>query len=73
MTVCGGIRTEMATGESAFQPAVAVLIPAYNEEKVISRTIRSVLDSTYPNLRVVVIDDGSADRTYEVARETLCR
>jgi len=61
--------TEMATGESAFQPEVAVLIPAYNEEKVICRTIRSVLDSTYPNLHVVVIDDGSSDRTYEVARE----
>ncbi len=62
-------RTEMATGESAFHPLVAVLVPAYNEEKVIGRTIRSVLDSTYPNLHVVVIDDGSSDRTYEVARE----
>jgi cellulose synthase/poly-beta-1,6-N-acetylglucosamine synthase-like glycosyltransferase/peptidoglycan/xylan/chitin deacetylase (PgdA/CDA1 family)/spore germination protein YaaH len=61
--------TEMATGDSAFCPAVAVLIPAYNEEKVIHRTIRSVLDSTYPNLRVVVIDDGSKDQTYEVARK----
>ena len=61
--------TEMATGESAFCPSVAVLVPAYNEEKVIHRTIRSVLDSTYPNLRVVVIDDGSKDQTYEVARK----
>ncbi len=63
-------RTERALGDAAFQPAVAVLIPAYNEEKVINRTIRSVLHSTYPNLRVVVIDDGSSDRTAEVARET---
>ncbi len=62
-------RTEMATGESGYQPQVAVLIPAYNEEKVICRTIHSVLKSTYPNLHVVVIDDGSSDRTYEVARE----
>jgi cellulose synthase/poly-beta-1,6-N-acetylglucosamine synthase-like glycosyltransferase/peptidoglycan/xylan/chitin deacetylase (PgdA/CDA1 family)/spore germination protein YaaH len=62
--------TERALGDAAFQPAVAVLIPAYNEEKVINRTIRSVLHSTYPNLRVVVIDDGSSDRTAEVARET---
>lgn len=62
-------RTEKATGESDFHPAVAVLVPAYNEEMVIARTIRSVLDSTYPNLRVVVIDDGSNDRTYEVARD----
>jgi cellulose synthase/poly-beta-1,6-N-acetylglucosamine synthase-like glycosyltransferase/peptidoglycan/xylan/chitin deacetylase (PgdA/CDA1 family) len=47
---------------------VAVLIPAYNEEKVIERTIRSALRSSYRNLRVIVIDDGSKDRTLEVAR-----
>jgi peptidoglycan-N-acetylglucosamine deacetylase len=52
-----------------FLPRVAVLIPAYNEEKVIVRTIRSVLNSDYPHLRIIVIDDGSADRTFEVARE----
>jgi len=52
-----------------FAPPVAVLVPAYNEETVIVRTVRSVLNSTYPNLHVVVIDDGSSDRTSEVARE----
>ena len=51
-----------------FNPRVAVLIPAYNEEKVIVRTIRSVLNSDYSNLRVIVIDDGSKDHTFEVAR-----
>jgi cellulose synthase/poly-beta-1,6-N-acetylglucosamine synthase-like glycosyltransferase/peptidoglycan/xylan/chitin deacetylase (PgdA/CDA1 family)/spore germination protein YaaH len=50
-------------------PPVAVLIPAYNEEKVIERTVRSVLNSRYPRLRVIVIDDGSKDRTLEVARQ----
>jgi cellulose synthase/poly-beta-1,6-N-acetylglucosamine synthase-like glycosyltransferase/peptidoglycan/xylan/chitin deacetylase (PgdA/CDA1 family)/spore germination protein YaaH len=50
-----------------YQPRVAVLIPAYNEEKVIARTIRSVLMSNYKNLRIVVIDDGSKDNTYETA------
>ncbi len=52
-----------------FLPRVAVLIPAFNEEKVIVRTIRSVLNSDYPHLRIIVIDDGSSDRTSEVARE----
>ena len=51
-----------------FNPRVAVFIPAYNEEKVIVRTIRSVLNSDYTNLHVIVIDDGSTDRTFEVAR-----
>jgi cellulose synthase/poly-beta-1,6-N-acetylglucosamine synthase-like glycosyltransferase len=52
-----------------YNPRVAVLIPAYNEETVIVRTIRSVLNSDYKNLHIIVIDDGSRDRTYEVARE----
>ncbi len=52
-----------------YQPSVAVLIPAYNEEKVIVRTIRSVMMSSYKNLHIIVIDDGSKDRTAECARE----
>ncbi len=51
-----------------YRPDVAVLIPAYNEEKVIERTVRSVLDSSYKNLRVIVIDDGSSDATLEITR-----
>ncbi len=53
---------------ASYRPKVAVLIPAYNEEKVIVRTVRAALNSNYPNLRVIVIDDGSRDRTLEVAR-----
>jgi cellulose synthase/poly-beta-1,6-N-acetylglucosamine synthase-like glycosyltransferase/peptidoglycan/xylan/chitin deacetylase (PgdA/CDA1 family)/spore germination protein YaaH len=52
-----------------FEPRVAVLIPAYNEETVIVRTIRSVMRSDYKNLRILVIDDGSSDNTFNVARE----
>ncbi|MGA9813039.1 MAG: glycosyltransferase [Terriglobales bacterium] len=56
-------------GDAAhYLPPVAVLVPAYNEEKVIVRTIRSALTSDYPNLRVIVIDDGSSDATLEAAR-----
>jgi cellulose synthase/poly-beta-1,6-N-acetylglucosamine synthase-like glycosyltransferase/peptidoglycan/xylan/chitin deacetylase (PgdA/CDA1 family) len=61
-------RNGKAPDSGSYRPAVAVLIPAYNEEKVIERTIRSALNSTYSNLRVIVIDDGSSDRTLEVAR-----
>ena len=50
-----------------YNPRVAVLIPAYNEELVIVRTIRSVMMSNYKNIRIIVIDDGSKDRTSEVA------
>ena len=58
---------------ASYRPKVAVLIPAYNEEKVITRTVRSVLDSDYPNLQVIVIDDGSKDRTLEVARRAFAQ
>ena len=57
----------------SYKPKVAVLIPAYNEEKVIERTVRAALNSNYPNLRVIVIDDGSRDRTLEVARAAFVR
>jgi len=53
---------------ASYRPKVAVLIPAYNEEKVIERTVRAALNSDYPNIRVIVIDDGSKDHTLEVAR-----
>ena len=61
------------SGNSGFSPKVAVLIPAYNEEKVIERTVRAALRSSYKNLRVIVIDDGSTDRTLTVARECFSR
>ena len=64
------LRTRAAAplSEQPYKPKVAVLIPAYNEEKVIERTVRAALASDYPELRVIVIDDGSRDRTLEVAR-----
>jgi cellulose synthase/poly-beta-1,6-N-acetylglucosamine synthase-like glycosyltransferase/peptidoglycan/xylan/chitin deacetylase (PgdA/CDA1 family) len=55
-----------AGGEYA--PAVAILVPAFNEETVVERTVRAALASTYARLRVIVIDDGSTDATVAVAR-----
>lgn len=58
------------TDAKPFTPAVTVLIPAYNEERVIARTVRGVLASDYPadRLNVMVVDDGSTDRTADVVR-----
>ncbi|MGA7339792.1 MAG: glycosyltransferase [Terracidiphilus sp.] len=63
------LRRPHRDASPGYNPRVAVLIPAYNEETVIVRTIRSVLNSDYRNLHVIVIDDGSTDRTAEVAAE----
>jgi cellulose synthase/poly-beta-1,6-N-acetylglucosamine synthase-like glycosyltransferase len=46
-------------------PPCAVIIPAYNEARVIVRTIESILASTRPPREIIVVDDGSADETYE--------
>lgn len=52
-----------------YEPMVSVVISAYNEEKVLEATVRSVLLSDYKNLEVVVVDDGSKDNTYAVAEK----
>ena len=49
-------------------PAVSVIMPAYNVEPYISAAIRSVLDQTWRDFELVVIDDGATDGTYETAR-----
>ena len=52
-----------------YHPAVSVIVPAFNEEKVICRTIESLLAQDYEGaIEVVVVDDGSRDATYAVAR-----
>ena len=51
-----------------YWPAVTVLVPAYNEEKVIGKTIKSILASDYPNFKILVIDDGSTDNTLTIAK-----
>ena len=73
LAVFDRLRSPHAKASAGFNPRVAVLIPAYNEETVIVRTIRSVLNSDYKNLHIIVVDDGSADRTAEVAREAYAR
>jgi glycosyltransferase involved in cell wall biosynthesis len=48
-------------------PLVSILIPAFNAERWIEGTLRSALNQTWPRTEVIVVDDGSRDRTREVA------
>ncbi len=61
-------RERQHSGEQ-YEPFVSIIVPAFNEERVIEATIRSLLNSDYDNFEIIVVDDGSQDRTSEVVRE----
>lgn len=50
-------------------PLVSVLIPAYNHENYIQETIESIINQTYPNIELIILDDGSKDKTWEKITE----
>src|SRR5579885_939512 len=58
-------------GRSRFSPPVSVLVPAFNEEGMVMVTVESVLAFDYPEFEVIVVDDGSTDRTFEVLEREL--
>jgi len=51
----------------AFNPKISVIIPAYNEENAISKSIESALNADYDYKEIIVVDDGSKDNTYQRA------
>jgi glycosyltransferase involved in cell wall biosynthesis len=55
------------------KPLVSILIPAYNAEEWIAETIRSAVAQTWQPKEIIVVDDGSRDRTAEVARQFACK
>jgi cellulose synthase/poly-beta-1,6-N-acetylglucosamine synthase-like glycosyltransferase len=62
------VRTLRPPQDPAQWPRVSVLVSTYNEEETIERALRSLLAVDYPDLEIVCVDDGSSDRTLELAR-----
>jgi glycosyltransferase involved in cell wall biosynthesis len=54
-------------------PIVSVLMPAYNHERFVGEAIESVWNQTCRDLELLVIDDGSSDRTFDVVRDMAAR
>lgn len=55
--------------DPSFTPFVSVVIAAYNEEKVICKTVNSILSSDYPAFEILIIDDGSKDDTAVIVQK----
>lgn len=50
---------------SPFYPGIGIIVPAYNEEATIVESVRSMLSLNYPELEIVVVNDGSTDSTLD--------
>ncbi len=50
-------------------PKVSIIVPAYNEDVVIQKSLISIMEQTYPRLEIIVVDDGSADATFVKAKQ----
>ena len=51
------------------QPLVSVIVPMYNAQNTIRRCVESICGQSYPNLEILLLNDGSKDDTLAVCRE----
>jgi len=63
LAVAQARRARLRRIDPGFQPPVSVIIAAHNEEKVIVATVEAILRNGYPDLEIIVVDDGSSDAT----------
>lgn len=48
------------------EPLVSIIIPIYNGELTIRNTVESILQQTYNNMEIIIVDDASIDNSYEI-------
>lgn len=62
------VKKETSVKSIAEQPLISILVPCYNEGKVIKASLESLMHLSYPRYEIIVIDDGSTDETYLIAK-----
>ncbi len=62
-------RETLPQPDAPMQPLVSAIIPTFNRESTVARSVRSALGQTYGNLEVIVVDDGSSDGTLAALRD----
>jgi cellulose synthase/poly-beta-1,6-N-acetylglucosamine synthase-like glycosyltransferase len=67
------IKTTQKTAEEEVKDKkhlrVSIIVPAYNEEVTIATTIKSLVKQTYHDLEIIIVNDGSVDNTYQIAKK----
>lgn len=62
------VTTKHQPRSKKYRPHVTIILPSYNEEKVIEKSVRSLIRSRYRNISIVIVDDGSTDNTWAVVQ-----
>jgi cellulose synthase/poly-beta-1,6-N-acetylglucosamine synthase-like glycosyltransferase len=62
-------RREVLRPELKNHPLVSVIVPAFNEEVVIKKTLQAIIEVQYPRKEIIFVDDGSTDRTLSIAKQ----
>ena len=47
---------------------ISVIMPCYNAEEYVAEAINSVINQSYPNVELIIVDDGSSDKSYEICQ-----
>ncbi len=69
MAVMQKLKLRLRRFKPGYAPPVSVIMAAYNEEKVIAKTVDSLLASSYPDFEIVIVDDGSKDGTRAILQQ----
>ena len=52
----------------SYKPLISLIMPLYNHERFVNKAITSIVNQTYTNWELIVIDDGSTDRSAEIVK-----